>query len=243
VFFFFFCSIVSAPAPPHHHPHPSHPSPSTHPRSIPPHTHTLPLPLTRPVAEVSPAAITLTLTPHGSGTPRTARPRASDGTFFFPSLPAGSHLLTVDAPGLAYPPLWVWVREAGADGAGGGDEGAGGGGGGSPAALTVEAAAADAPTRLLPTSPLVVRPAARASPFDERARFDPVAFLKTPYGLMVLFVAFAVLVLPRLRIDPEEYEELMAEAREQRAARERERVGGGGGGGGGGGAQRAALQR
>ena len=53
----------------------------------------------------------------------------------------------------------------------------------------------------------------------------PVAFAKTPYGLLLLFVAFAVLVLPRRRIDPEEYEELSA----KQAARRERREGGGGG--------------
>ena len=179
----------------------------------------------------------MTLTPHGSGRPRTAHPRLSDGGFTFPSLPSGSHLLTVDAPGLAYPPVWVWVRPVAEVGGGVGD------GQDQPAddaPLVVEAALADEPARFLAVSPaLALRPSARSSPFDERGRFDPVAFLKTPYGLLLAFVAFAVFALPRLRIDPDEYEELMAEAQEQRATRGQ----GGGGDGGGGGQRAAALQR
>ena len=196
----------------------THTSPRTHPFPSPPPPSA--------ASDVSPAAIAVTLTPHGSSpSPRTAVPAAGDGSFAFPALPPGSHLLEVTAPGLAYHPVWVWVREA----ADGGEE----------AAPILEAAYADAPARLVPTTPLTLRPAARTSPFDARATFDPVAFAKTPYGLLLIFVAFAVFALPRLRIDPDEYEELMAEQRERRAGR----VAGGGGGGEGegaaGGARRA----
>ena len=173
------------------------------------HTHTR----THTASETSPAAISVTLTPHGSATPVTTVPSVADGAFTFPALPVGSHLLEVRAPGLAYHPVWVWVSEQ-SDGEGG--DGA------------LSAAYADAPTRLLPTAPLALRPAARTSPFDTRATFDPVSFAKTPYGLLLIFVAFAVFALPRLRIDPEEYEELLAE---QKARRERRGVEGGGVGG------------
>jgi hypothetical protein len=179
-------------------------------------------------SEVSPAAISVTLTPHGSSsTPRTTIPAAQDGSFTFAGLPAGSHLLEVTAPGLAYHSVWVWVRNGGA----------GGGDGEHASPLTLEAAFADAPTRLLPTSPLTLRPAARTSPFDARGTFDPVAFAKTPYGLLLLFVAFAVFALPRLRIDPDEYDELMAEQRGRRGGGAAQ-VGGGGGGEGEGSSRR-----
>lgn len=63
---------------------------------------------------------------------------------------------------------------------------------------------------------LVLRPTARATFFEAPQPFNLVAFLKTPYGMLIGFVAFAVFALPRMKIDPEEYEELL---------------GGGGGGG------------
>ena len=170
-------------------------------------------PSTPTAAELSPAAISVTLTPHGSAAPRSTTPSLDDGAFTFRDLPAGSHLLEVTAPGLAYHPVWVWVKE----------------GGDAETATTIEAAYADAPARLLPTEPLALRPAARTSPFDMRATFDPVAFAKTPYGMLLLFVAFAVLVLPRLRIDPDEYEELLAEQAARRSQRDRRVEGGGDG--------------
>jgi hypothetical protein len=68
---------------------------------------------------------------------------------------------------------------------------------------------------------LVLRPTARATYFETPQPFNVVAFLKTPYGMLIGFVAFAVFALPRMKIDPEEYEELL---------------GGGGAGGGAGGA-------
>lgn len=72
-------------------------------------------------------------------------------------------------------------------------------------------------TETLPV--LVLRPTARATFFEAPQPFNLVAFLKTPYGMLIGFVAFAVFALPRMKIDPDEYEELL---------------GGGGGGGGGG---------
>jgi hypothetical protein len=68
---------------------------------------------------------------------------------------------------------------------------------------------------------LVLRPTARATYFETPQPFNVVAFIKTPYGMLIGFVAFAVFALPRMKIDPEEYEELL---------------GGGGAGGGAGGA-------
>ena len=68
---------------------------------------------------------------------------------------------------------------------------------------------------------IVLRPTARATYFETPQPFNVVAFLKTPYGMLIGFVAFAVFALPRMKIDPEEYEELL----------------GGGGAAGGGSAQ------
>ena len=76
----------------------------------------------------------------------------------------------------------------------------------------VRATFADDPAKPLPV-PLALRPLSRLAYFDARAGFDPVAFLKTPYGILALFVAFAVFALPHMKIDPEDYEELRGAGR------------------------------
>ena len=51
---------------------------------------------------------------------------------------------------------------------------------------------------------LVIRPSARATYFETPQPFNVVAFLKTPYGMLIGFVIFAVFALPRMKIDPDE---------------------------------------
>ncbi|KAK9826128.1 hypothetical protein WJX81_006922 [Elliptochloris bilobata] len=67
---------------------------------------------------------------------------------------------------------------------------------------------ADNPTRRL-SQPLLIRPLGPADYFEIRKPFDPIAFIKTPYGLMIGFAIFALFVLPKLKVDPEEYQELL----------------------------------
>jgi hypothetical protein len=46
-----------------------------------------------------------------------------------------------------------------------------------------------------------------------------MAFLRTPFGMLIAFVAFAVFALPRMKIDPDVLEELMASRRGGRRRR------------------------
>ena len=140
-----------------------------------------------------------------------------------------------DAPFRAWlvAPLADVAAAVGGGGAGGIAGGAGGAGGGgvvtAPRDPTATSTAVPLPLERVTrktggggaseTVPLLVlRPTARATYFETPQPFNVVAFLKTPYGMLIGFVAFAVFALPRMKIDPEEYEELL---------------GGGGGGGGG----------
>ena len=38
-----------------------------------------------------------------------------------------------------------------------------------------------------------------------------MAYLKTPYGLMLAFALFSVVIMPMLKVDPEEYKEMVEE--------------------------------
>jgi hypothetical protein len=42
-------------------------------------------------------------------------------------------------------------------------------------------------------------------------------FIKSPYGLMICFMLFAIFVFPMLKVDPEEYKEAMASLRGEEA--------------------------
>ncbi|CAL5228613.1 g11776 [Coccomyxa viridis] len=113
-----------------------------------------------------------------------------DGRFKIPNVPVGSHLLELSALGLLYPELRVDVS---ADG-------------------KVLATLADNELQRLP-EPLIIRPAGRAEYFEKRTPFNVISFIKTPYGLMIMFGIFAVFVLPKMKVDPEEYKELVDSAK------------------------------
>lgn len=76
---------------------------------------------------------------------------------------------------------------------------------------------------LIPPSPLIIRPAGEAQYYEVRKPVDVLGFIKTPYGLMIAFSVFAMVIMPMMKVDPEEYREAMANIR-----------GGDTGGGGGG---------
>lgn len=141
-----------------------------------------------PGDEVSAAKIKLILSTNGEivryGWTR------GDGRFKIPKVPVGSHLLEVSAIGLLYPELRVDVS---ADG-------------------KVLATLADNELQRLP-EPLIIRPAGRAEYFEKQTPFNIISFLKTPYGLMIMFGVFAVFVLPKMKVDPEEYKELVDSAK------------------------------
>ncbi len=146
---------------------------------------------------------------------RRAELARADGGFAFRAVPPGAHFLEVDALGLTFPSLRVDVA---ADGA-------------------VAARAPDLPGAPPAAYPLRVGPLAQLPYFERRGGFSILGFLKTPYGMMMGFAVFALVVMPMLKVDPEEYAAMKAEA----SALTGGVIGGGdvvdgGGGSGGGGA-------
>lgn len=55
--------------------------------------------------------------------------------------------------------------------------------------------------------PIVLKPMVIAEYYEKREPFSLMGFVKTPYGLMIVFAVFAMVVLPRLKVDPEELRE------------------------------------
>ncbi|KAK9806592.1 hypothetical protein WJX73_005689 [Symbiochloris irregularis] len=53
-------------------------------------------------------------------------------------------------------------------------------------------------------SPLILKPLSKAEYFEKRQPFSLWSLAKSPYGLMIGFGLFAVFVLPKLKMDPEE---------------------------------------
>jgi len=110
----------------------------------------------------------------------------ADGAFSLTNVPEGTHLLDVVASGLVYPQVRLEVNGAYPGGA----------------LVTL----AENRGKVLPP-PLLIKPTSLAQYFEKRAPFDLVSLIKTPYGLMIAFGIFAVVVLPRLKVDPEELKE------------------------------------
>jgi ER membrane protein complex subunit 7 len=48
--------------------------------------------------------------------------------------------------------------------------------------------------------PLVLRPAGEMSYFEKRKPVDLWAFIKSPYGLMIAFSLFIIVVMPQLKV-------------------------------------------
>lgn len=69
-----------------------------------------------------------------------------------------------------------------------------------------------------PHSPqLLIRAMAPAAYFEQRKSVDVWSFIKSPYGLMIGFMLFFIVIMPMLKVDPEEYQEAMASLRGQPA--------------------------
>ncbi|KAL3160314.1 hypothetical protein ABBQ38_009704 [Trebouxia sp. C0009 RCD-2024] len=115
-----------------------------------------------------------------------------DGSFLFPEVPAGTHMLDVVCVDLLFPQVRLDV-----------DGGTG----------SVAAAYANNPMQGLP-SPLIIRPLARAEYFERRPPFNLASIIMSPYGLMIGFMVFALFIMPMLKVDPEEYKELMGTKQE-----------------------------
>lgn len=76
---------------------------------------------------------------------------------------------------------------------------------------------------------LELAPIAVQQYYEKRAPVDIIGYIKTPYGMMIAFSVAMMFVLPMMKVDPEEYQQMQAQLR-----------GGGGGSAGGSGAQQQA---
>jgi hypothetical protein len=56
--------------------------------------------------------------------------------------------------------------------------------------------------------PLKIFPMKEMEYFEQRQKFDLVKWLKTPYGIMIAFGLASIVLLPMLKIDPEEYRQM-----------------------------------
>lgn len=86
-----------------------------------------------------------------------------DGTFVLHGVPAGTHLLSIDSPTYMFPQLRVDIDPQR---------------NGLPTVMLAD----DNAVKL--QEPLVIRPAALASFFEERKAFNVVGFLKSPMGII-----------------------------------------------------------
>ncbi|KAL0032014.1 hypothetical protein WJX77_000556 [Trebouxia sp. C0004] len=118
-----------------------------------------------------------------------------DGSFLFPSVPAGTHMLDVVSVDLLFPQVRIDV-----DGSTG----------------RVSGAYANNPMQGLP-SPLMIRPLAKAEYYEKHPPFNLQGIIMSPYGLMIGFAIFAIVVMPMLKVDPNEYKELMGDKQAKEA--------------------------
>ena len=77
--------------------------------------------------------------------------------------------------------------------------------------------------------PLRIPALSRIAYFEPRQGFNFMAYLKTPYGLMLAFALFSVVIMPMLKVDPEEYKEMVEERKKLGASVTAAITGGGGG--------------
>ncbi|KAG2491921.1 hypothetical protein HYH03_009656 [Edaphochlamys debaryana] len=134
----------------------------------------------------------------------------SDGSFAFRDLPPGIHTLQPFHLKLVYPEFRLEISRKG----------------------TLTRASLSHNRQMVLQAPLVLRPAMEAAYYEKRKPFDLWGFVKSPYGLMIMFSLFAIIVFPRMKMDPEDYKEMQ----------EAMRVQGSGAEASGGGQQRAQPQ-
>ncbi|KXZ54731.1 hypothetical protein GPECTOR_4g800 [Gonium pectorale] len=120
----------------------------------------------------------------------------SDGSFVYYDVPPGIHLLQPFHLHFIFPEIRLDVNRRG---------------------VLARATLSHNRNMVLQT-PLVLRPGAEASYFEKRKPFDVWGFLKSPYGLMIIVSVFAIVVFPRLKMDPEDYKEMQRELRQGAAA-------------------------
>ncbi|GFR50425.1 hypothetical protein Agub_g12644 [Astrephomene gubernaculifera] len=116
----------------------------------------------------------------------------SDGSFAFHGVPQGVHLLQPFHVNLLFPEIRLDVNRKG---------------------LLTRASLSHNRNMVL-QSPLVIRPAAETQYYEKRKPFDVWSFVKSPYGLMMVISVFAIVVFPRMKMDPEDYKELQEQMRQ-----------------------------
>lgn len=119
----------------------------------------------------------------------------ANASFAFQRVPAGLHTLEPSCVGYMFPSVRVDVVSVG----------------------SVSLAYTEFPEQSLPL-PLVIR-AAQVDNFDPVHRFDLLAFLKSPMGILAAFMVMAMFLSPYLKVDPEELEAYQKEQADAKAAK------------------------
>ena len=143
---------------------------------------------------------------------RKAFPDAQGG-FVFDGVEDGTHSLEIEATPYVFTAVKVVVKDG----------------------SVKEALASDVGDVAMPHEPLKMVPLRVTSFFEQRQKFNVMQWLKTPYGMMG-FAVFSLLVMPYLKVDPEEYREMKKELSKMTG-------GGASGNGGGGGGSGDSAQR
>mmetsp|Transcript_18390 Transcript_18390/g.39541 ORF Transcript_18390/g.39541 Transcript_18390/m.39541 type:complete len:200 (-) Transcript_18390:560-1159(-) len=113
----------------------------------------------------------------------------SDGSFTLTGVPSGTHLLQAHLMGLYYPEIRIDISPKG----------------------NVLQAVFVSPNSKQPVnmpSPLLVKPFGELQYFEKRKPVDVWSFVKSPYGIMIVFSVFAIFIFPKIKVDPEEYKEM-----------------------------------
>ncbi|DBA79537.1 TPA: hypothetical protein ACH3X1_008239 [Trebouxia sp. C0004] len=63
----------------------------------------------------------------------------------------------------------------------------------------------------------MIRPLAKAEYYEKHPPFNLQGIIMSPYGLMIGFAIFAIVVMPMLKVDPNEYKELMGDKQAKEA--------------------------
>ena len=83
---------------------------------------------------------------------------------------------------------------------------------------TVKATSPDVATAAELPYPLKVPAMGFVSYFEERQPFNIIGYLKTPYGAMIAFMIGSMVLMPMLKVDPEEYKEMVEEKKKLTSA-------------------------
>ena len=111
-------------------------------------------------------------------------PSALDGRFTFDNVGDGMHILDVEAVGFYFPTIKI-IKHGN----------------------LVKATASDVQDRPV-EYPLTLAPLKRMEYFEQKQKFNVMKWLKTPYGIMIAFGVGSLVLLPMLKVDPEEYRQM-----------------------------------